>query len=62
MLRSLLRRMIREELEHTKKDMATYLADLIVRNNKQIEQDLISAGVLEPDQMMRSDRSDTSLP
>ena len=47
MIRRWLRGLIREELEEMREDMAARLADLIVRNNEQIEKDLVEAGVVE---------------
>ena len=50
MIKRWLRGLIREELEEMPRDWAEYLADLIIRNNEKIEEDLIEAGVLERDE------------
>ena len=49
MIRAILRRMIRAELEEMRADLARHLAQLIVQNNERIEADLIDLGVLERD-------------
>lgn len=50
MFGALIRRLIREELEGLRRDMAEHLAGLVARNNEQIEEDLVRLGVLERDE------------
>jgi len=49
MLSNYLKKLIRQELEGMRADMAKYLAGLIVRNNEEIEENLIGLGLLERD-------------
>jgi len=50
MLSRYLRKLIRQELENMRDDMAKYLVDLIARNNQKIEEDLIELGLLRRDE------------
>jgi hypothetical protein len=48
-LRWLIRPIVRAELEDMQQRLANHLTDLIVRNNEQIEADLIGLGLLYRD-------------
>jgi hypothetical protein len=49
LLRWLIRPIVRAELEDMQQRLANHLTDLIVRNNEQIEADLIGLGLLYRD-------------
>ena len=47
MIRRFLRRIFREELEEFRQRVVTTTADMIHKNNKQLEKDFIELGLLE---------------